>query len=168
MNSADLLRDAFDRILDNGRAAAEGLGREQLAHRPGGTGNSIAWLIWHAARVQDDHVADLAGAEQAWTADGWAERFDLDLPLAATGYGHTADEVDAVQADAPTLSGYLAAVHDRTVTFLRTLSAQDYDRVIDENWDPPVTLGVRLISVVDDDIQHVGQAAYVRGLLPQV
>jgi hypothetical protein len=28
------------------------------------------------------------------------------------------------------------------------------------------TLGVRLVSVVDDDVQHVGQAAYVRGLLP--
>jgi hypothetical protein len=40
----------------------------------------------------------------------------------------------------------------------------DLDRVVDKRWDPPVTLGVRLVSVVDDDAQHVGQAAYVRGL----
>lgn len=48
---------------------------------------------------------------------------------------------------------------------LSGLGEEDLDRVVDENWDPPVTLGVRLISIADDDIQHAGQAAYLRGLL---
>jgi hypothetical protein len=56
-------------------------------------------------------------------------------------------------------------VHARTAGFLRGLTDNDLDRVVDENWDPPVTLGVRLVSVLDDDLQHVGQAAYVRGFL---
>lgn len=41
----------------------------------------------------------------------------------------------------------------------------DFDRVVDTAWDPPVTLGVRLVSVYDDATQHAGQAAYLRGLL---
>ncbi len=57
-------------------------------------------------------------------------------------------------------------MHARTAEFVAGLSAADLDRVVDESWDPPVTLGVRLVSVVDDDAQHAGQAAYVRGLLP--
>jgi hypothetical protein len=41
----------------------------------------------------------------------------------------------------------------------------ELDRVVDRRWDPPVTMGVRLISIADDCLQHVGQASYLRGLL---
>jgi hypothetical protein len=37
--------------------------------------------------------------------------------------------------------------------------------VVDASWDPPVTLGVRLVSVISDDLQHAGQAAYLRGMI---
>ncbi|MGH3586768.1 MAG: mycothiol transferase, partial [Pseudonocardia sp.] len=124
----------------------------------------VAWLVWHLARVQDDHVADVAGTEQRWTAGGWAERFGLPFAVADTGYGHSAEEVGAVRVDAELLAGYLADVHAATVAYLDTVTADDLDRVVDTHWDPPVTLGVRLVSVVADDLQHVGQAAYVRGL----
>ena len=49
--------------------------------------------------------------------------------------------------------------------YLADLTEADLDRVVDEGYDPPVTLGVRLISISDDGLQHVGQAAYVRGIL---
>jgi uncharacterized damage-inducible protein DinB len=115
--------------------------------------------------VQDDHVADLAGTEQVYTAAGWADRFALDLDPSSMGFGHTREDVAKVQVDDPgLLVGYLEAVHERTVSYLRSLSESDLDEVIDDAWDPPVTRGVRLISVVDDDIQHAGQAAYVAGL----
>jgi hypothetical protein len=48
---------------------------------------------------------------------------------------------------------------------VRSLSEADLTRVVDRNWDPPVTVSVRLVSVIADDLQHVGQAAYVRGIL---
>lgn len=165
MNSAELLTDAFERVVENARSAADGLTPDQLVHRPAGHQNSIAWLLWHLTRVQDDHVSELAGTEQAWTAEGWHERFDLDLPTADTGYGHNSTEVDRVHADGGLLVDHLTAVTARTTAYLPTLSEADFDRVVDENWDPPVTLGARLISVVNDTTQHVGQAAYVRGLL---
>jgi hypothetical protein len=160
----DLLSDAFGRIRDSAASAVDGLTTEQLEFRPSGTGNSIAWLVWHLARVQDDHIADAAGTEQAWTADGWSDRFALPFEAGETGYGMDSDDVAAVRGlSAEQLTGYLDAVHARTLAFLDT--APDLELVVDENWNPPVTLAVRLVSILSDDLQHVGQAAYVRGLL---
>jgi uncharacterized damage-inducible protein DinB len=165
-STSDLLVDGFDRVLENVHAAVHGLGEDALTFRPAGTGNSIAWLVWHLTRVQDDHVAEVAGTKQAWSEEGWYDRFGLPFGEQATGYGHDAGEVAAVRVGADLLAGYHDAVHDRTVGYLRGLSDGDLDRIVDERWDPPVTLAVRLVSVLDDDAQHVGQAAFVRGLLP--
>jgi hypothetical protein len=166
MQPRDVLLDGFDRIHDLLRAAVDGLGPDQLAHRIAPGANPIGWLAWHLLRIQDDHVADVAGREQVWTADGWAERFGLPVEPAATGYGMDDDEVDSVRvSSADLLLGYSDAVHARTAEFLRGVEPDHLDRVVDTRWDPPVTLGVRLVSVLADDLQHVGQAAYVRGLL---
>jgi hypothetical protein len=167
MRSSDLLLDGYGRIQDELRPAVEGLSAEQLEFRPSPAANSIVWLAWHLARVQDDHVADVAGREQVWTAEGWVDRFGLPFDPPATGFGFTADQVAQVRGlSAELLLGYAAAVHARTVEFLRGVRDDDLDRIVDERWNPPVTLGVRLISVVSDALQHVGQAAYVRSLLP--
>ena len=165
MTPAALLSEAFQRIVDGGTAVVDGLDTDQLAWRPGPEANSIAWLVWHLARVQDDHLAEVAGVEQVWTAQGFAGRFDLPLGVDETGYGHSSAEVGKVRADGDLLAAYLAAVHEQTIGYLATVGPDDLDRVVDKRWDPPVTLGVRLVSVVDDDAQHLGQAAYVRGLL---
>ena len=165
MTVAELLRDLFDRVATDVHGAVEGLDLDALTHRVDGTANSISWLVWHLTRVQDDHVADVAGTEQAWTADGWADRFGLPFAVDAIGYGQGGDEVAAVRAGADLLLGYHDAVHARTLAYLDGLTEADLDRVVDRRWDPPVTLGVRLVSVVDDDIQHAGQAAFVRGIV---
>jgi len=126
-------------------------------------------LIWHLARVQDDHIAGVAGTEQAWVADGWNDRFGLPFDAGAIGYGQSSDEVGRVQIDDPQLLiDYFDAVHARTLDYVAGLTDADLDRVVDTRWDPPVTLGVRLISVIEDDLQHVGQAAYVKGVAQRV
>lgn len=165
MISAELLVDAFERVQESVREAVEGLTREQLATQLDSRANSVGWLVWHLTRVQDDHVADAAGSEQVWTADGWVERFELPFHTSDTGFGHHSEEVAAVRADADTLIGYHDAVHARTVAYVRGLSGPDLDRVVDEAWTPPVTLGVRLVSVISDDLQHAGQAAFIRGIV---
>lgn len=165
MTPAELLIDAFGRVHEDALRVLDGLDADSLAHRPRPDANSIAWLVWHLTRVQDDHVADVAGTEQVWTCEGFADRFGLDLPVADTGFGHSSDQVGRVRAEAGLLADYLTAVHGRTVSYLQGVVAEDLDRVVDEDWDPPVTLGVRLVSVVNDDTQHIGQAAYLRGLL---
>ncbi|MFB7517745.1 DUF664 domain-containing protein [Streptomyces sp. NPDC056144] len=166
MNSAGLLTDAFGRIREVVHEAVEGLTDGQLATRIDPDANSIAWLVWHLTRIQDDHLAGAFGTAQLWTADGWRDRFGLPFPAAATGYGHTSAQVGAVRASAELLLGYHDAVHARTEELLAPVTNADLDRVVDTSWDPPVTLGVRLVSVIADDLQHAGQAAYVRGLLP--
>jgi len=163
----DLLADAFEGIRDAVYPAVTGLTREELAFRPEPQSNSIAWLIWHLARLQDDHVAALEGSEQVWTVNGWFERFALPLNPADTGFGHDPGAVAVVTADATSLLGYFEDVHASTLTFVKSLTEADLARVIDSDWDPPVRLGTRLVSVVVDDLQHVGQAAYVRGILQQ-
>ena len=166
MNVAELLADGFGRIQEIVHEVVDGLSADQLAYRPRPDANSIGWLIWHLTRVQDDHVAEIAGAEQAWLADGWARRFGLPFDDRATGWSHTADEVGAFRvADGGLLTGYHDAVYARTLEYVRTLTEHDLDRIVDTRWDPPVTLGVRLVSVIDDDAQHAGQAAYLRGLI---
>jgi hypothetical protein len=163
---AELLLDAFGRISEGVPAVLDGLGEDQLALRPDGEANSIAWLVWHLTRVQDDHVADAFNTEQVWLADGWHERFGLTLEPEDTGYGHGPDQVAAVRADAGLLAGYHAAVADRTVELIGTITPEQLDEIVDDRWDPPVTRGVRLVSVFDDDAKHLGQAEYVRGLIP--
>ncbi|MBD0323118.1 MAG: DUF664 domain-containing protein [Aldersonia sp.] len=164
MDQSELLTDAFGRVRENVHSVLDGVPDDALTWRPGEDANTIAWLLWHLTRVQDDHVADAAGHDQVWTAQGWSERFGLPFSAAATGYGHSSTEVGQVAVSAELLAGYHDAVHDRTVQYVGGLDAADLDRIVDENWDPPVTLGVRLISVVSDDLQHAGQAAFVRGL----
>ncbi|MDF9816982.1 DUF664 domain-containing protein [Streptomyces sp. SPB162] len=166
MNSAELLADAFGRIQETVHGAVEGLTADELAARLDAEANSIAWLVWHLTRIQDDHVADLAGTEQVWIAQGWADRFQLPFSASATGYGHKGDDVAAVRVDSPELLlDYYDAVHAHTVAYVRGLSEADLDRVVDENWTPAVTQGVRLVSVVSDDLQHAGQAAFIGGVL---
>jgi hypothetical protein len=166
MTSIDVLTDAFQRVRDAVHPAVNGLSREELTFRPSPQSNSIVWLVWHLTRIQDDHVAGLDGLGQVWTAGGWVDRFDLPLDVSDTGYGHDADQVAAVVADARLLLDYFEEVHAKTLQFLGSLAEADLSRVVDERWNPPVTAGVRLVSVIGDDLQHVGQAAYIRGMLP--
>jgi uncharacterized damage-inducible protein DinB len=161
----DVLIDGFGRVRETVSAAVHGLDEEALTFRPDADANSIAWLVWHLARVQDDHVADVAGGEQVWTAGGWVERFRLPFDVPTIGYGQSSEAVAQVRATAEMLDGYQEAVHNATVDYVKTLQPEDYERVVDERWDPPVTLLVRLVSVLNDTLQHAGQAAYVRGLV---
>ena len=165
MDIADLLTDALGRVRDDVPAVVDGLDVDQLAWRPDDGSNSIAWLIWHFTRIEDDHIADVAGTEQVWTSAGWYDRFGLPFPAEEHGYGHNADEVAKVRVDRDLLVGYHDETIARAIEYVGGLTPGDLDRIVDERWDPPVTLGVRLVSVVNDATQHLGQAAYLRGLI---
>ena len=161
-----MLLDLYGRITPLAEAAVESLDLERLIEPPSSGANSIAWMVWHLARVQDHHVAELIDEDQLWVDGDWARRFGLDPDPSNTGYGHSADDVATVRPERPeVLLEYLDAVTGRTRAMLVDLVPTDLDRIVDRRWDPPVTLGVRLISIADDSLQHAGQAAYVRGLL---
>jgi uncharacterized damage-inducible protein DinB len=166
MDCKDLLIDGLGRVEELMRMTLDGLNGGQLAYRPAEHANSIAWLAWHLTRVADDHVSDLASQPQAWIADGWHARFNRPASMDDTGYGHDPAAVASIQPESPqVLLDYYAAVHERSVAYLNRLTCEDMDRVVDTSWDPPVTVGVRLVSVINDCTQHVGQMAYLRGLI---
>jgi len=164
MLSTEILTDAFGRIQKVVHAVLTDASLQVLTFRADAEANTIAWLVWHLARVQDAQIADLMGTEQVWTAGTWVERFDLPFDPAATGYGQSTDDVGEVRTGATLLVGYFDAVHERTIAYLDTLTEDDLAKIVDTSWNPPVTLLVRLVSTLADDLQHAGQASYVRGL----
>jgi hypothetical protein len=161
----ELLRDAFTRLIEHVDEITDGLTDDEANYRPSPNANSIAWLIWHSARVQDIQLAPIAGAEQVWLRDGWADRFGLDLPRNDTGYGHGPEDVAKVRAPADRLAGYYHAVHKLTLEYVASVTGDELARIVDRHWEPPVTASARLVSIIDDCAQHLGQAAYVLGIV---
>jgi hypothetical protein len=157
-----ILSDAFGRIQELVEQVTDGLTDQVACYRPDPQANSVAWLVWHASRVQDDHLADAAGTEQVWPR--WRDKFGLPFDDLETGYGQSAEEVGKVAVSANLLMGYHREVHEATLRYVQGLTSEELERVVDNSWDPPVTVGVRLVSVLSDCQQHLGQAAYVRGL----
>jgi uncharacterized damage-inducible protein DinB len=166
MEVSDVYLELYGRIPELVRGAVDGLTAEQLRTPPSTGANPIGWLAWHLARVQDHHVGELLAEAQLWETGDWAARFGLDADPSNIGYGHEPADVASVQPESAAVCvDYYDAVHARTAAMLRGLSSAELDRVVDKRWDPPVTLGVRLMSIADDAVQHLGQAAYARGQL---
>ena len=166
MNCSDVFEELFSRVHEHVHGTLEGLSTDDLLAVPESGSNPIGWLLWHLARVQDSHIAEILEAAQIWEGDGWALRFGLDPDPADVGYGHSPEQVAAVRPESPeAIAEYYSTVEARTREVVDALTPDALDRIVDRRWDPPVTLGVRLVSIVDDDIQHAGQAAYLKGLL---
>lgn len=165
MDVSDLLLELYGRIGPLAREAIEDLTADELIESPAPGINTIGWLVWHLARVQDHHVAEILDIDQVWVTGDWAARFGLDPDPSNTGYGHGPEEMVSVRPNgSQSLLDYLEAVESRTRSMLEGLTSSDLDRIVDRRWDPPVSLGVRLVSIADDSLQHVGQARYLRGL----
>jgi hypothetical protein len=169
VDTSALLIEAYRRVPELVRGACGGVDAAGLAYRPEPGANSIAWLVWHLTRIQDDHVAEIAGTDQVWADPVWAERTGIARNVSETGYGDTADDVAGVApASADALIDYHSAVTERTLAYLSSIDAAELDRIIDRSYDPPVSVGVRLVSVLSDNLQHAGQARYLRGILERL
>ena len=165
MESNAIVIDALGRIQNTIRRVLDGMTPDQLYYRPAENSNSTAWVIWHLTRVQDHHISDMGGLEQLWTSDGWHARFGMEADGKNTGTGHTPGDVAKIRPDAETLQSYYDAVYERTKTVLSSLTPEDMDRELDEpQYSPLPTIGVRCASIISDNTQHVGQAAYIKGL----
>ena len=162
----DLLTDGYGRVPVFLEHVIKGLSREDLNWQPREDCNSIGWLMWHLTRQQDAQIAALMGEEQLWIEGGWHSKFDRTADPKDTCYGHTPEQVAAFRSLNPnTLLDYLKVVVERSKRYFLGLSKDDLDRELEEPWFQPLpTVGVRMISILDDSVLHAGQAAYVRGL----
>lgn len=161
----DVLLDALGRVDESVGAVLDDLGDDELVSRPAPRANTVAWLVWHLTRVMDDHLAEAFDRDQVWLAEGWAGRFGLPFRDGATGYGQSVEDVARVQASGELLRGYHRATQAFAADLVRSVGEEQLDAIVDRRWDPPVTLAVRLVSLINDATQHVGQAAYAAGIL---
>ncbi len=169
MNVAEIYAEAYRRITEVVRQAVEAMSLDNVLWRPEPGSNPIAWLVWHLSRIQDDHVAEIAGHPQQWETGRWAGRFGLAEGTAETGHGHTAEQVAALRPDdVATLLDYHQRVADASQSYLGGVDEAELGRIIDTRYDPPVTVGVRLVSVLSDNLQHAGQARYLRGMIERL
>lgn len=168
MKATAILHNAATRPAEAAERLRSSLTPDVLNAHPGGHDNSVAWLLWHTGREIDLQTAALADTEQVWTDRGYAEKTGIGSVGDGLGLGHTSAAAREIRSDhGDSLVDYLQEVTDVLVTYISGLSDEDLDEVIDEDWDPPVTRGVRLVSIIDDAAQHVGQAAYAVGALSE-
>ncbi len=162
----DLLSDGYGRVLEFLEHVLDGLTQGDLNWQPRNDCNSIGWLAWHLTRQEDVQIASLMGEDQLWISDKWYAKFNRPSDPGDVGFGHTPDQVAEFKfPDTQTLLDYNRAVLERSKRYFLTLSKTDLGRELDEPWFKPLpTVGVRLISIMDDAMLHAGQAAYVRGL----
>jgi hypothetical protein len=167
MEWRELVEDGYGRVLEALKEALEGLSQKDLNERPHADCNSMGWLTWHLTRVQDDHISDLMGEEQLWMKDGWHARFNRPAEPKDIGFGNSSEEVSSFESPpVEILLDYHRVVLDRSKQYLNGLTPADLDRELNEPMFQPLpTVGVRLVSVMSDCLQHAGQVAYLRGLL---
>ena len=164
-STSALLANGFGRIPRLIGSALADLNEEQLATIPAPGANSMAWLAWHTARGQDAWVSELRHVEQRWSANGWFEKFDLPFGVDENGFGMSWADSMRVRSTKTLLSDYLLAVSRETVAYVNTLSDLDLDDIVDATRTPVVSRGTQLMSILDDGLQHAGQAGYARGII---
>jgi hypothetical protein len=168
MACQQFILDLFLRIAHDVEQVLEGLNEEELPHHPDPNGNSIGWLVRHLTRSHDRNISELAGQKQLWITEGWSVQFGRPPDPAETGFGHIREDAKAFRApNGRMLLNYNQAVVERIREYmLHTLSEGELDR---EAYSPTFqntwSVRRRLLGILSEGLQHVGQAAYVRGLL---
>ncbi len=165
MNASAFFKQTLSRAEGTLHRALDGLTTEELRNQPAGAdSNPIGWLMWHLARVQDYWLSNVQGVPTEWESSGWADRFGGD-PDPRSFKPETVHTFDA--PDVATLQAYYAAVRKRTDAYVDTLSPEDFDRELPPMAPgrPAMTVGAVLSLILDDNTQHMGQVAYLRGLL---
>lgn len=166
MEAKDLVLDALGRVHRVLQRTLNGLTLDELHRQPHPESNTIAWLAWHLTRVQDVAISGLAELEQAWISQAWHAKFDMAADPDQDGFGHTPEQVTGFRvASARVLLEYHESVLERSKTYVSGLSPEAFDRELNQpQFQPLPTVGMRLVSVISDNLQHAGQAAYLRGL----
>lgn len=166
MEAKDIVLDALERIRSILHRTLTGLTLDEMNRQPTSDSNSIAWLTWHLTRVQDNGISGLFGQEQAWISQGWHAQFGMTPDPDNEGQGHTPAQVAAFRAPSiQTLLDYHDSVSTRSKSFLTGLAPADFNRELDEpQYQPRPTVGVRVVSILSDNLQHAGQVAYLRGV----
>ncbi|WP_422742741.1 DinB family protein [Micromonospora sp. WMMD754] len=162
-----LVRGLVHRTQRELLAVLDGLEPDLLDRAAKAGTNSIGWLLWHLTRSHDRNISELRGSQQVWLSDGWHARFGRGADPSDTGYRHSRAEAAAFQSPAPELVvAYHRAVVDMIDHYLDAASLDELSRrVASPTLGDTATVQDRLVGLLADGLQHVGQAALLRGML---
>jgi hypothetical protein len=162
----NLLVEGYRRVQESMEHVLTGLDQDVLDWQPKDGNNTIGWLAWHLTRQQDAQIASLMSKDQLWIRGKWYQKFKRLADPKDSGFGHTKEQIKAFKSpDINTLIDYQKAVFERSKDYFMTLSKSDLEKELNEPWFQPLpTVGVRLISILEDSLLHAGQMAYIRGL----
>ncbi|MFC2070675.1 DinB family protein [Chloroflexota bacterium] len=160
----------FNRIAEQMEQVLDGLTPEELNRQPAPGANTIGWLTWHLTRSHDRNMSEIIGKEQLWIEDKWYVRFNRAPDPAETGFGHSVEEMADFRApDSETVMEYHRAILERIREYIS--SGLSEAELVRESYSPTFDstnpVGRRIAGVINDGLQHVGQAAYVRGLIQE-
>jgi len=164
MTATSILEDCFTRIHDSVHRILDDLTDEELHGEPH---PSIGWLAWRLTRVEDSNVTRLWTREQLWIGEGWADRFGM--PPLPADFGrsmmHTREQVREFSASKELIFAYQDAAYAMVMEYLKATPPEEFDRELDEpQYNPRPTVGVRLISLVENGMQNTGQMGYLKGV----
>ena len=166
MSVGEISNAAYDRIAGVLRRALTDMTVTQLTTQAAGPeSNPIGWIAWHLTRTQDKNYSALLGREELWSKDGWYQKFGLPIE-SGTGNGDSLETVrsfDPINSD--TLLAYFDATRALSREFLDSLDADDLNQPSPSGLPTTEVIKVSIARVTGDLIQHIGQIAYVRGLV---
>ena len=165
MSAPELYLEAIRRSDGDLKRSLEDLSTEELRHQPAGAGsNPIGWLVWHLTRTRDNIVSSIAGEKSIWEREGWGARFSMEGELPR----FTPEDVNTFDPkDFATLVGYFDSVAEQTAKVIGGLTDADMTREVASTVPgrPPQPVLGRLAVILNDNVQHIGQVAYLRGLI---
>ena len=145
--------------------AIKTLSPDELSFQPKPHSNSIVFLIWHLARVEDLWINKvLKGTQEIYETDGWYKRFGT-ADWKDNGIGFDIQKLTTWPAPKmELLQAYAAAVRAKTRDYLGTLKAGNLDETRELRWGSG-KVGSVLSHLITEVSEHSGQIGYIKGIL---
>ncbi len=164
MNLTAFIEESLTKQQESLLQEVQDLTPTELAWRAGPKANPIGWMLWHMVRVEDMWIQFFAQKKpELWESQGWHKKFNL--PTRDTGFGHTPEQVATFPVlNLKELLAYSDAVRASTLDYLRNLSPEAF-AVIPREKRPEMSMGSIYRQIIGELYQHLGQIAYLKGLV---
>jgi uncharacterized damage-inducible protein DinB len=142
----------------------KGLTANELTWSPVPHSNTIIFLMWHLARVEDLWINRiLKSGKELYESEGWYKKFDT--PVEDNGFGYDVAKLKAWKPpDLKLLKKYTSAVRKTTVDYVKKLTEKQFDEPEDFGWRKGTT-GSALTHLISEVGEHSGQIGYIRGII---
>ncbi|MFP6679248.1 MAG: DinB family protein [Dehalococcoidia bacterium] len=165
MDHRDVARNGLDETLSVLKSTIDGLTPVELYWQPAPNSNHIAWTVWHMSRAEDHWYNRYIGqGEPVWTSGEYFTK--LGLREGSSGFGDSAEIVAKFPAlDIAEILEYSDAVRTESLKNLDLVTATQLSETRDGVRGDPPTIAWVLGHVLVEQAQHLGQIAYIRGIL---